>query len=148
MVQIQNSPPSNNVIDSNQTPPLSPRSYSVPSPIFTNSTPTTTMNNTRGVGYMQSYVPQSQSLEIYSTVYSPSTSPYYMTPGSLLSEHEVKLEAHTSPHSINSHHHQLSQLSINHHHSRSPSVDEERHLQSQIVSLNRERPSVVNIKME
>lgn len=153
----QNSPPSINgsvaqVETSNHTPPLSPRSYTaqVPSPIFTSSTPSTSLSNTRATNYLQSYVsvPQSQPIEMYSSAaYSPISSPYYLTTGSLLAEHEVKVEAMPhSPHSIHSQQQQLPHMNQNH--SRSPSIDDERELQSQIVSRNLERPSVVNIKME
>ncbi|XP_031621492.1 GATA zinc finger domain-containing protein 8-like isoform X2 [Contarinia nasturtii] len=158
IVHAQNSPPSINgsvsqVETSNQTPPLSPRSYSgqIPSPIFTNSTPNTSMNNTRATSYLPPYVsvPQSQAMvEMYSSAaYSPISSPYYtLTPGSLLADHEVKVEAMPhSPHSIHSQHQQMTHMNQ---HSRSPSIDDERELQSQIVSRNLERPSVVNIKME
>lgn len=162
IIHGQNSPPSMNgsvsQVDSNQTPPLSPHSYTgqIPSPIFTSSTPNTTMNNTRATNYLQPYVsvPQSQSMvEMYSSAaYSPITSPYYtLTPGNLLAEHEVKIEGmpHTSPHSVHSHHHQMTHMTAPHqNHSRSPSIEDERELQSQIVSRNLERPSVVNIKME
>lgn len=153
-------------VDNNQTPPLSPRSYTsqIPSPLFTSSTPSTTLNNTRTANYLQPYVslPQSQSMvEMYSSAaYSPISSPYYtLPPGNLLGEHEVKIEgmSHSSPHGVHSHtHHQMSHMTSQHpNHSRSPSVEDERELQScheitksQIVSRNLERPSVVNIKME
>lgn len=165
IVHATNSPPSMNgsisQVDSNQTPPLSPRSFTgqIPSPIF-NSTPNTTLNNARAPNYLQSYVsvPQSQSMVemCSSAVYSPISSPYYMPAGNLLSEHEVKIEGmpHVSPHGVHSHyhghhHHQMSNMVSQHlNHSRSPSVDDEHELQSQIVSRNLERPSVVNIKME
>lgn len=162
IIHGQNSPPSMNgsvsQVDSNQTPPLSPHSYTgqIPSPIFNSSTPNTTMNNTRATNYATACysVPQSQSMvEMYSSAaYSPITSPYYtMTPGNLLAEHEVKIEGmpHNSPHSVHSHHHQMTHMTAQHqNHSRSPSIEDERELQSQIVSRNLERPSVVNIKME
>lgn len=137
-----------------QTPPLSPRSYTgqVPSPLFTNSNTNTTLNNTRASNYLQSYVvPQSQtmleSMYTSSTAYSPISSPYY----NILSEHEVKVEGmpHSSPHGVHFHHLQMSHMASQHQNqSRSPSVEDERELQSQIVSRNLERPSVVNIKME
>lgn len=113
--------------------------------------------NTRASSYIQPYaaVPQSQSMsEIYtsSAQYSPGSSPYYLQPGNLLNEHEVKIEgmSHSSPHAIHSiHHHQMLHMTPQHqNHSRSPSVDDERELQHQIVSRNQERPSVVNIKTE
>lgn len=162
-VHVTNSPPSMNgsvsQVDSNQTPPLSPRSFTgqIPSPIFTSSTPNTTLNNARNANYLQSYVsvPQSQpiGIEMYSSAaYSPISSPYYTLPGAnLLGEHEVKIEgmSHTSPHGVHSHHHHHQMpLMTSQHHSRSPSVDDEHELQSQIMSRNLERPSVVNIKME
>lgn len=160
IVHATNSPPSMNgsvsQVDSNQTPPLSPRSYTgqIPSPIFNNSTPNTTMNNTRTSNYMQPLtysVPQSD-LMYSSAAYSPISSPYYTIGGNLLAEHEVKIEGmpHTSPHGVHSHHHhQMSHMTSQHqNHSRSPSVDDEQELQSQIMSRNLERPSVVNIKME
>ncbi|XP_055305517.1 uncharacterized protein LOC129570103 isoform X2 [Sitodiplosis mosellana] len=156
----QNSPPSINgsvsQVDSNQTPPLSPRSFTgqIPSPLFTNSTPNTTMNNTRAANYLQPYVssvPQGQSMvEMYSTAaYSPVSSPYYtLNSGNLLAEHEVKIEGmpHSSPHSIHSHH--MAHMATHQSHSRSPSIDEEREQHAQMISRNLERPSVVNIKME
>lgn len=117
------------------------------------------MNNTRNPNYLQPYVSVSQSqpltqIEMYSTAYSPS-SPYGSSPYSgynLLAEHEVKIEGmpHTSPHAVHSHHHHHQQLShmTSQQHSRSPSVDDEQDLQSQIMTRNSERPTVVNIKME
>lgn len=91
-------------------------------------------------------------VDMYSSAaYSPISSPFYTLPsGNLLTEHEVKIEGmpHSSPHGIHSHHQQMLQMTTHQSHSRSPSVDEERELQSQIVSRNLERPSVVNIKME
>lgn len=140
-------------VDSNQTPPLSPRSFTgqVPSPIFTSSTP----SNSRASNYLQSYiVPQSQSMvEMYtsSAAYSPIPSPYYTLPGNLLSDHEVKVENEVKyePGVHSHHHHQMAHMTSQNH-SRSPSVEDERELQSQIVSRNLERPSVVlsSIKME
>lgn len=157
VVHATNSPPSMNgsvsQVDSNQTPPLSPRSFTgqIPSPIFTSSTP----NTTRNPNYLQSYVsvPQSQPMiEMYSSaVYSPISSPYYtLGGGNLLADHEVKIEgmSHTSPHGVHSHHHHQMSHMTSQHHSRSPSVEDEHELQSQIMSRNLERPSVVNIKME
>lgn len=143
------------VDSSNQTPPLSPRSYTqqIPSPIFTTTTNgNTTLNNSR---YMQEYVvPQSQSMvgAYTSAAYSPISSPYYSLPSNNLLEHEIKMEgisAHSTPHTIQHahHHHQMSHMTSQQH-SRSPSIDDDREFQSQIVSRNLERPSVVNIKQE
>lgn len=95
-------------------------------------------------------------VELYtSAAYSPLSSPYYpMSSGALLGEHDVKLEAMSHGHlhggiQHSHHHHQHQQ----HHQqmlqlSRSPSVEDERDLQSQIMSRNQERPTVVNIKTE
>lgn len=148
-------------IDSNNhTPPLSPRSYTqqIPSPIFNNNTSNgnTYLNNTRYMPYVTG--PQSQQMiDVYtSAAYSPISSPYGLAGNNLL-EHDVKIEGispHSTGHQIQHAHQQQHQMTHNMHsnqnsHSRSPSVDEERnHLQSQIMSLNLERPSVVNIKME
>lgn len=145
---------------SNHTPPLSPRSYTqqIPSPIFNNNTSNgnTYLNNTRYMPYVTG--PQSQQMvDVYtSAAYSPISSPYGLA-GNTLLEHEVKIEG-ISPHNtghnnIQHAHQQQHQLTHNMHshqnsHSRSPSVDDERDLQSQIMSRNLERPSVVNIKME
>lgn len=171
-VHATHSPPTMNGpvshVDSNQTPPLSPRSYTeqIPSPIFNTSTPNPTLSNARAGNYLQPYVnvPQSQSMiEMYtssSAVYSPNSSPFYPLPNNLLAEHEVKIEGmpHSSPHGIHSHshhtqpqqhhHHHHQQMMHHQNHSRSPSLDDEHELQSQIMSRNMERPSVVNIKME
>lgn len=158
---VTSSPPMNgsSALEHSNTPPMSPRSYSqqIPSPLFT-STPSIAngnpnMNNARAATYLHQYTPQSQPLEMYtSSAYSPISSPYYgLASNNLLSEHDVKIEgmAHTSPqHQTHHGHHQLNHLPQ--HSSRSPSNDESNasDLQSQIVSRNLERPSVVNIKHE
>lgn len=143
------------VDSSNHTPPLSPR--------FNSGTPNgnTNLNISRYIEQQYQAIPQTQSMvELYqsSAAYSPISSPYsYSLPPNNLFEHEVKLEgmpAHSTTHGIHHghhhHHHQMPQhMGSNQHHSRSPSVeDERRDMQSQIVSRNLERPSVVNIKME
>lgn len=160
-----NSPPSMNgsvqttVDSSNHTPPLSPRSsytQQIPSPIF--NTPNVTPNNTRS-GFLPFAVNvnQSQAMsDMYSSsVYSPmsASSPYYVMPSNnLLAEHEVKIEGlpaqHGIAHSYHNHHQMSHMPPHSQSQSRSPSIDDEHDLQSQIVSRNLERPSVVNIKKE
>lgn len=106
----------------------------------------------------------------YSPMQSPKSIAYYgITPGNIIGEHEVKIEANHHHH----HHHGVVQSHGIHAHlqhlqphiqthgsaSRSPSVEDERvnnesnlhELQSQILARNAERPTVVNgvnIKME
>lgn len=154
-----NSPPSltdsisGHVDSSNHTPPLTPHSYTnqIPSPVF--SAANVTPNSGRNAYMPYANVSQSQSMvEVYtSAAYSPLSSPmsynHYPMPSAGLLEHDVKLEAMSQMHGMHHGHHQ------NQHQqmmplSRSPSVEDEHDLQSQIMSRNQERPTVVNIKTE